>query len=519
MLLPMIHHRFLRLIGVIVWVMASSALSWGEGGAADPEERGEAVTGTTVIIHGFQLSGTMPDWPFHMAEAVRVRAGEGRIFSYDPASGDLNDCGHPACGPQGAGGETVIVFDWAADSAESGTGFSEAAAEALVAGLVRWAGSDPPLAILDHVHLIGHSRGAVVSSETAERLLAAGLPAPEQVTSLDPHDTGAFGLSEDRPEPEGLWDDLDVNDLHPDYRCGSPPGEPSGVCSWLGLGYHDNYWRDVDGWPCLFDPDGKTVPGGSDFDASGLGAFCHSDVHAWYHFTIDTAAATHPVTGDPPGADWFDPAITTCDTAARTWPLARTIDGYNVSRVGGSAVRCPDDPGAMQQVLFNFNLAEGLVNGDLEKQSSASAFSGWQFHGGGGSGQLADDGDDYLRLDAGQWRRHNRFLVPGGAFGVRFCRKIEAAGAGDLLTLILHQGAGSRMMYEEDPVAASGWQCRTVALTEEERGLPSVLEIVVADNGAPPSARIGVDDVGLVMGVFIDGFESGDTAEWSSVVP
>ena len=469
-----------------------------------------------MILHGLQLSATVPDWTFHMAEAIRLRAGGGRVFEYDAATGDLMDCAHPACGPQGSAGETIIVFDWAADSAESGTGFSEAAAEALVAGLIRWSRAEPPQASLDSLHLIGHSRGAVVASETAERLIAAGLPAPEHMTTLDPHDAGAFGLTEERSEPEGLWDDLDVNELHPDYECALPPGQPSGVCSWHGVGYHDNYWRDRDGFPCFFDPDGKVVPGGSDFDASGLDAFCHSDVHAWYHFTIDTAAAVHPETGNPPGTDWFDPATTTCSTPARTSPLARTSDGYNFSRVGGASPRCPDDPASKQRVLFDFNLAEGLVNGDFEKDAASGGLAGWRFHGGGGTGQLADDGDPYLRLAAGQSMMHNRTLVPRDAVGVQFCRRVVAAGAGDLLKLTLHQGNGFRILHQEDPASLSDWRCFHLALEAGERDQSSSLEITVFDNGIAPAAEIGVDDLGFRVGTFFDDFETGDSSSWSS---
>ncbi len=479
----------------------------------------ETPTGTTVILHGFQLSGTIPDWPYHMAEAIRVRAGNGAIYEVDPNTGALTDCGHPACGPPGSGGETIIVLDWAAASAASGNGFSEAAAESLVADLVGWSGADPPLADLDHLHLVGHSRGAVVASETAERLIAAGLPAPEHLTSLDPHDTGAFALTEEHPEPEGLWDDLDVNEHHPEYECSVQPGQPSGVCSWVGVGYHDNYWRDQDGFPCLFDPDGKTIPGGSDFDASTIDAFCHSDVHAWYHFTIDTAAATHPVTGDPPGNGWFDPAATTCTTPSRTSPLARDVDGYNTSRVGGGTVRCPDDPAGKQRVLFDFNLPEGIVNGDFEKDGDTAVFAGWSLHGGGGDAALADDGDRYLGLDAGQWRRHNRFLLPTDAIAIRFCRKISIAGAGDELTITLHQAGASRTVHAEDPVATADWQCSAADLEADEPGAASTLEITVFDDGIAPRARIGIDDVGLVVGIFFDGFESGDTSRWSSVAP
>ena len=438
-------------------------MAGGAGAANNASPKVADVTGTTVVIHGFQLSGAVPDWPFYLAEAIRVRAGGGRIFEYDPATGDLVDCSHPACGPQDAGGETVIVYDWAVASNQSGTGFSEVAGEALAAGLAEWSGATPSLADLDHLHLIGHSRGAVVASEAAERLVAAGLPAPEQVTSLDPHDTGAFGLTEERREPEGLWDDLDVNDLHPEYECGPQPGESSGVCSWLGVGYHDNYWRNQDGFPCFFDPDGKPVPGGSDFDASGLDDFCHSDVHAWYYFTVDTAATTHPETGDPPGLDWFDAGNLTCDMTSRTWPLARTVDGFNASRIGGSPERCPDDPSSKQEVRFDFSLREGLVNGDFEKQPAGDVIAGWWLHGGGGAGVLADDGDAYLRLEAGQLRRHGRFYVPGSTSDIRFCRRVEVAGPGDDLTLTLRQGAQSRILHPRGPDCDIGLavpQCR-----------------------------------------------------------
>ena len=114
-------------------VVDAVAVADGAVAVAAANDRPETPTGTTVILHGFQLSGAVPDWPFHMAEAVRVRSGNGAIYEVDPSTGALTDCGHPACGPQGSGGETIVVLDWAPASAESGNGFSEAAAEALIA--------------------------------------------------------------------------------------------------------------------------------------------------------------------------------------------------------------------------------------------------------------------------------------------------------------------------------------------------------------------------------------------------
>jgi len=496
-------------------IIATAMILSLPGGAATAD----TTTGTTVIIHGFQLSGTIPDWPYHMAEAIRIRAGGGRIFEIDEPTGALVDCTHSACGPQAAGGESIIVYDWATASLASGTGFSEGAAEALVADLVTWNDLDPALVDLGRLHLIGHSRGAVVASETAERLMAAGRPAPEQITSLDPHDTGAFALTEEDSAPEGLWDDLDVNLHHPDYGCGPALGEPSGVCSWLGVGFHDNYWRDQDGFPCFFDPDGKLVPGVADFDASSLDAFCHSDVHAWYHFTIDTDAVTHPETGNPPGVDWFDPAATTCTSAARSAPLARAIDGYNSSRVGGAAVRCPTDEFSQQRVLFDFGLPEGLVNGDFEKEPAGSDLAGWRFHGGGGTGSVTDDGDRLLLLDAGSWQRHGRFLIPRGTIGARVCFTVVTADVGDLLTVTLEQDGGSRVLLELDPVTVAGWQCLTAPVLALEGDRPATLLLSVHDNGVPPLARIGVDDIGLIVGIFFDDFESGDTSSWGVANP
>lgn len=39
------------------------------------------------------------------------------------------------------------------------------------------------------------------------------------------------------------------------------------------------------------------------------------------------------------------------------------------------------------------------------------------------------------------------------------------------------------------------------------------------DNGVPPHARVGIDDIGLIVGIFFDGFESGDTSSWTIVNP
>jgi len=482
----------------------------------------QQVTGTTIITHGYQATSNVPDWVFSMASAVAARAGDGRVFVYNKTRGELEECTNPYCpAEQGSGGETVIVFDWADDSNESGTGFSQAAAESLFAGLIRWSRMDPPLVDLQHLHLIGHSRGTVVNSETAERLIAAGFPAPQQVTNLDPHDGGAVKRAEENapPEEQWSWEDFDVNSEHPEYRCGDPPEEPSGICAWTEIGYVDDYWRDIDNLACNVDPDGKPVPGAAVFDASGIDDFCHSDVHTWYAFTIALGISEDPVTGDPPGADWFDQDVVACDLSSRDFPLARGVDGFNNTRIGGGTVRCPDVPENRQEVHFDFALREGLINGGFDEDGSGGEdIPGWSFHGGGGPARIFTWGDQYLDLYGGEWREHNRMYIPKDAMALGFCRRVFDTGSDDVFSILLHIGDEYRVLYEEQLDSETEWECFSVPFLADERDQPVSFMVMLSDSsGSDPN--VGVDDFYLIRGLFSDGFESGSTSLWSETNP
>ena len=477
---------------------------------------------TTVVTHGFQLSGTVPDWVFALSDAIARRAGietgsEGRVLVYQGADGSLVDCSHPQCTTSGPG-HNVIVFDWADDSNEEGAGFSEAAAEALFAGLVAWNLEDPPLVDLERLHLIGHSRGAVVQSEVAERLIAAGLPAPLQVTSLDPHDAGG-GFAE-AGVPAGGLDDYDVNQEHPEYDCHDESTTP-GVCAWQESGYHDNYWQNDSS--CFFLlPRGLELFGASNFNQNDLDSpFCHSDTHAWYFFTVAPPAPVHPVTLDPPGPDWFG-VLTECSTSPRTVPLTRAADGYNLSdAASGLAARCPQGPGDRQSVLFDFDLQEGVVNGDFERvRPGEQVQAGWSFHGGLFAASLGFDTDNHLVLDAGDLARHGRIHLPVNTLAIEVCRKVVTASGSDLLSVaLLRDGAGPRELLtpsQQSVATLSGWDCFEAPILEQEAGRRIRLEISLTDLEAP---TVWIDDVRLVVPIFADGFESGDTTRWSMSVP
>ena len=494
--------------------------------AAEPRAEGVAPPATTVVTHGFQLGGQIPDWPFALADAIARRAGQdlgttGRVLVYDADTGDLSDCVHPQCTASGSGA-TVIVFDWAADSNESGSGFSEAAAETLFAGLVEWSQETPPLVNLSSLHLIGHSRGAIVNSEVAERLIAAGLPAPDQVTSLDPNDSGGAlrpeGLGTEEVERGGL-DDYDVNQEHPEYDCHAQ-NVVQGICSWAGVGYQDNYWQNDPGCFALL-PDGLELFGSANFNQNSLDSpFCHSDTHRWYLLTADTTAPTHPVTGNPPGPDWYGIG-TECLSSPRSVPLSRSSDGFNFSAIaGGEASRCPIGPGQKQVVLFDFGLAEGLVNGDFERNPSAGAESGWSFHGGGLQATVDTDTDRFLNLAGGDWARHNRFHIPISATAIQLCRKVALPGSGDTLSLLLEiSGRADREMLipaQQATDAATEWECFEAPFEGDELGRRATILVSLSNLSSP---NVHVDDFRLSTGLFADGFESGDASAWDGTSP
>jgi len=254
---------------------------------------GPAAAGITVITHGFALLATEPpEWAYTLGTAILERAGDpsgcgalpaeiplGTMLEYDPDTGAWQ----PICGSSTPNGEIVLIFDWARESDGldlGGTqGFAEAAADALYAAL-----RDPDLPagfesldlLAGDVHFIGHSRGAVVNSDCVERLAAANLPV-DQVTTLDPHPVDG---TLDFPLDAADWGD-------------HTPG------IWNNVAFADNYWRadgggiahagDFDGIPIGADVDldlGAAIEGPFDVDP----VFEHTEVHAWYHGTVDLAA-------------------------------------------------------------------------------------------------------------------------------------------------------------------------------------------------------------------------------------
>jgi hypothetical protein len=392
--------------------------------------------GTTVLTHGWTPPlGCALDWMVPMAEAIRRRAGKGQILFYRPDATDPltglwsssssapGTCDSVTVGDNDATGETILVVDWMAESWLVNNGWSEAAADALFAALLQ--GSRSGRFALSPLHLIGHSRGTVVNSELVERLLDRGF-AVDHVTNLDPHWWGLADL---------VSDDWDVNARHPEYPRPPEEQEPAPVVAWAGVRAIDSYYQTdfcISPFPCSpdldFDLTGKPVPGGANLDltaAIGLGVE-HSDVHHWYHLTIDPdPAATTIDEADVLGAGWFTPSSGAC-TADRDTVFAREADGYAFSRIGGTDGRSASCEAALSN-LTNPRFGDGdafeeTFTSGAWGDTAVATTSGWQWHGGTASAYAFAP---YLALyDLGELR-HNRQYVPLQALGLWFEMKAE----------------------------------------------------------------------------------------------
>lgn len=417
--------------------------------------------GATVITHGYQgIVGNAlcaPSWTNKLALAIRARLeGRGQILLYSKSSGrfeavgglggDCSEVFSPVS--QDATGERILIFDWAKESNDNTEGYSEAAAEALVAALL--ASEQRGEIDLSELHFIGHSRGAVVNSEAIERLLSLGKTI-RQITTLDPHDYGG-------PIPDTtfeLTDDFDVNRNKPYPLVAGLVNTRRGVLCWAGAHYCDNYYQVGRGTL-----DGISIPGAANVNLSEKSYMDHSDLHSWFHFSADTAASAIDGETSLSGNngyvrnDWFNADASRSAREAsvnaaicaseRTAVFHRSTEGYFFAdRAGGSRFRCEASNAFRTTEDFDW-ATEGVVNGNFGR-GGGSDLPGWEYHhpplsephlgailsvGGNRVLQLAG-----RILPAGPARRHNRFFVPHDAAAVSFRYAVSSPDPAAALTV------------------------------------------------------------------------------------
>jgi Leucine-rich repeat (LRR) protein len=365
----------------------------------------ELPKGITVITHGYILDandildpdkcGDRPEWTLTMAESIQDRLmainGNTNIWIYSPQIHEFEIYGRNA--NQNAN-ENVLVFDWAKESCSPTQGYSEAAAEALLAGIMDLKQQNK--LGLDSIHLIGHSRGTVVNSELAERLILSGHNV-SHITTLDPHDWGQNGST---------FNDYDVN------------GIENGVINWQGTGWSDNYYQEN----LQFNLIGRPVTGASNLD---LGAgINHSQVHDFYQGTIN------PFTALGEDEQWYS-----------NLGISRLTHGYNLSDKGGRAYTRSENglfnsqfsSNEQTDVRLEFtDLGHGIVNGNGQRRGDLGGMPGWEHHGAiPSNAQLTSDGVFKLVNQEGKnTLAHNNLYVPPSVVGIQYdaCRYANSAG-------------------------------------------------------------------------------------------
>jgi hypothetical protein len=271
---------------------------------------GARGAGVTLITHG--QNGVVSEWVIPMADRVPLRPElPGTNYSAYTISLTRPGGTYVVTPTLRAGaaptltdsGEIIIAFDWSSLATSlfepsTSTVASQIAAALLSTNFLPALGgralAEFPL------HLIGHSRGASLVAEMA-RVLGA----------------------------QGLWvDQLSFNDPYPSGLAGDP-----GMKVYQNVLFTDNYWQTASF------PDGEFVPGAYNRFLSALAGgndSNHSDMHLWYHGTIDLATPTQDNLAQISGAErntWYTPG-----------EARGTNTGYALSRIAGGNRLANIDP-------------------------------------------------------------------------------------------------------------------------------------------------------------------------------
>jgi hypothetical protein len=354
--------------------------------AAAPASRG---AGVTIVTHGFNAD--VDAWVIPMLEAIPRRfhrlgatnAACLQVTMVNTGGGNhafsvVNLNGVSPAAPDT--GEILIKFDWSdyAGSLFSVNFSTTYVAERLVPALLDpqlIPGLGRPLAELP-LHLAGHSRGASLVCEVTRLLGAQGVWV-DHLTLMDPYPLNNDGNS----DPYSVVD---------------------GSCQvYANVLFADNYWQNIGGFLV---PTGQPRPGAYNrrlTNLSGGYSSAHSDVHLWYHGTMDLRT---PITVD--GA--------TIGAAERTnwwtsFEARGTNAGFHYSLIAGGNRLSDAEPAGpgLGRIRDGFNQR-------------------WDLGGGVSSNRTA------LPFNAGAWPNPVRFDVTGtNAF---------AAGASTALRLY-HQSA------------------------------------------------------------------------------
>ena len=363
--------------------------------AANPAQLKAA--GVTILTHGFESDTSYPEWVTAMADGIpnyfqtrfpgldntcstyklSITADNG-FFAYSPPT---RTNGSPPWAT--ASGEIIIELDW---SAISGDLEDTYASTYNVADFVRQVlvatNSFPELkghpAIEFPIHLVGHSRGGSLMAQLSYDLGTNGIWT-DHLTTLDPYPINNDGNSD---FPAVIVDAPAKN-------------------TYSTVLFADNYWQDLGVGVFLGDPDGESVAGayvreldnlsGGYANVSSVDAPDHSNVHLWYHGTVDLETPTSDTSAtitSTERSDWWVSdekkgtntgfefgLIGGGDRMSTNRPLgagfSAIVDGYNQwwdfgAGVSSNRTKLPSDNGTWPSLIkFDVTGTNSVVAGDL----------------------------------------------------------------------------------------------------------------------------------------------------------
>jgi uncharacterized delta-60 repeat protein len=291
------------------------------------------AAGVTVITHGYVWKPPLPHdsgWVEAMGNYIADIANRSGgtatvlklVITYDPLLGYQRVWQLDAGGGSGANsnGEIIVKVYWDSIAADPIAYPSSDIAQVVANCLLEpsfTAGNfhaDQPLTELP-IHLIGHSRGGSVMTEVS-RILGQGGCWVDQVTTLDPHPIDSAGND---AEAKIFETTVYADNYYEQYILTYPNGVPV-----IGA-----FNRNLTGY----------LPGGYVDGYDNLVIGNHSDVHLWYHGTINTDA--HAWDGDPDDnggftddmrANWYAKSN---DRNGNADEAQGVLTGYHYSRLNG----------------------------------------------------------------------------------------------------------------------------------------------------------------------------------------
>jgi Matrixin/Calx-beta domain len=208
----------------------------------------DVIIPLTIITHGGLLD-EFPPWVYDMANAVNVRAN----YGYNNTQIQNSRASSPDDPYNGT--ESLLLFDWISNSSTLGIADNDEVAGQLAALIEQRINALEDNEKLD-LHFVGHSRGTYVNDSAIERI--AGYSDQIRFLQMTTLDNQPYGSD------------------------GTLTSNPGGI-----VDFHDNYYQRDD-----FFVNGDPIDGAFNINLTQIvqgwdGRASHSEVHDWYHWSID----------------------------------------------------------------------------------------------------------------------------------------------------------------------------------------------------------------------------------------